>query len=47
MVDQLIADLYVLDTRARKDLFSYLKTLKDNYAEPDKVEEIKKIKYKW
>ncbi|MBR4026442.1 MAG: helix-turn-helix transcriptional regulator [Lachnospiraceae bacterium] len=47
MVDQLIADLYVLDTRARKDLFSYLKTLKDNYSEPDKVEEIKKIKYKW
>ena len=47
MVDQLIADLYVLDTRARKDLFSSLKTLKDNYSEPDKVEEIKKIKYKW
>ena len=47
MVDQLIADLYVLDTRARKDLFTYVKTLKDNYSEPDKVEELKKIKYKY
>lgn len=47
MVDQLIADLYVLDTRARKDLFIYVKTLKDNYSEPDKVEELKKIKYKF
>ena len=47
MVDQLIADLYVLDTRARKDLFTYVKTLKDNYSEPDKVEELKKIKYKF
>ena len=47
MVDQLIADLYVLDNRARKDLFTYAKTLKDNYSEPDKVEELKKIKYKY
>ena len=47
MVDQLIADLYVLDTRARKDLFTYVKTLKDNYSEPDKIEELKKIKYKF
>lgn len=47
MVDQLIADLYVLDTRARKDLFSYMKNLRDNYSEPDKVEEIKNIKYKF
>ena len=47
MIDQLIADLYVLDTRARKDLFTYVKTLKDNYSEPHKVEELKKIKYKF
>ncbi len=46
IVDQLIADLYVLDNRARKDLFSYVKTLKENYSEPNKVEELKKIEYK-
>lgn len=46
IVDQLIADLYVLDNRARKDLFSYMKTLKENYSEPNKVEELKKIEYK-
>ena len=47
MVDQLIADLYVLDTRARKDLFTYVKTLKENYSEPAKVKELKKIEYKY
>ena len=47
MVDQLIADLYVLDSRARKDLFTYVKTLKENYSEPAKVEELKKIEYKY
>ena len=41
-----IADLYVLDNRARKDLFAYVKTLKENYAEPSKVEELKSIEYK-
>lgn len=46
MVDQLIADLYVLDDRARKDLFNYVKTLKDNYSEPSRVEDLKNIKYK-
>ena len=46
IVDQLIADLYVLDNRARKDLFAYVKTLKENYAEPSKVEELKSIEYK-
>ncbi len=39
MVDQLIADLYVLDDRARKDLFNYVKTLKDNYSEASRVED--------
>ena len=47
MVNQLIADLYVLDSRARKDLFSYAKALMDNYADPSKVEELKNIKYKY
>ena len=47
MVNQLIADLYVLDSRARKDLFSYAKALMDNYADPGKVEELKNIKYKY
>lgn len=46
IVDQLIADLYVLDDRARKDLFSYVKTLKDNYSEPSRLEELKNIEYK-
>lgn len=47
MVNQLIADLYVLDTRARKDLFTYAKTLMDNYSDPSRVEELKTIKYKY
>ena len=47
MVDQLIADLYVLDNRARKDLFAYVKTLKENYSEPSRMEDLKKIEYKY
>ena len=47
MVDQLIADLYVLDNRARKDLFAYVKTLKENYSESSRMEDLKKIEYKY
>jgi len=46
MVDQLIADLYVLDDRARKDVFNYVKTLRDNYSKPSRIEDLKNIKYK-
>ena len=35
MVDELIADLYVLDDITRRDLFEYAKMLKKNHTSPE------------
>ena len=34
MVDQLIADFFVLDDATRKELFDYLNLLKKNHSDP-------------
>ena len=36
MVDQLIADFFVLDDATRKELFDYLNLLKKNHSDPDR-----------
>ena len=44
MVDELIADLYVLDDITRRDLFEYVKMLKKNHTDLERMKELKKIK---
>ena len=44
MVDQLIADLYVLDDITRRDLFEYAKMLKKNHTSPERAADLKDIK---
>lgn len=44
MVDELIADLYILDDATRRDLFDYIKVLKKNHTSPERAAELKKIK---
>ena len=44
MVDELIADLYVLDDITRRDLFEYAKMLKKNYTSPERAADLKDIK---
>ena len=44
MVDELIADLYVLDDATRKDLFEYTKVLKKNHSSPERKAALKDIK---
>ncbi len=41
-VDQLIADFYVLDDTARKDVFEYLKIMKKNHSDPKRYDDLKK-----
>lgn len=44
MVDELIADLYVLDDATRRDLFEYTKMLKKNHTSPERAADLKDIK---
>lgn len=44
MVDELIADLYVLDDATRRDLFKYTKMLKKNHTFPERAADLKDIK---
>lgn len=44
MVNELIADLYVLDDTTRRDLFEYTKMLKKNYTSPERAADLKYIK---
>ena len=44
MVDELIADLYVLDDTTRRDLFEYTKMLKKNHTDPEREADFKDIK---
>lgn len=44
MVDELIADLYVLDDTTRRDLFEYTKMLKKNHTSPERATDLKDIK---
>ena len=44
MVDDLIADLYVLDDATRRDLFEYTKMLKKNHTSPERAADLKDIK---
>lgn len=44
MVDELIADLYVLDDATRRDLFEYTKILKKNHTSPERAADLKDIK---
>lgn len=44
MVDELIADLYVLDDITRRDLFDYAKMLKKNHTSPERAADLKDIK---
>lgn len=44
MVDELIADLYVLDDATRRDLFEYMKVLKKNHTSPKREADLKDIK---
>ena len=44
IIDQLIADLYVLDDTARKDLFDYIKMMKKNHTDEGRAKELKGIK---
>mgnify|MGYP004602622179 FL=1 len=44
MVDELIADLYVLDDTTRRDLFEYTKMLKKNHTDPEREADLKDIK---
>lgn len=44
MVDELIADLYVLDDVTRRDLFEYIKMLKKNHTSPERAADLKDIK---
>ncbi len=46
MVDELIADLYVLDDITRRDLFEYAKMLKKNHTSPERAADLKDIKQK-
>ena len=43
MVDELIADLYVLDDTTRRDLFEYTKMLKKNHTDPEREADLKDI----
>ena len=44
MVDQLIADLFVLDDSAREDLFDYVQMIKKKHTDTERAKELKKIK---
>lgn len=44
MVDQLIADFFVLDDATRRDLFEYMAVLKKNHSNPERHKALKKIK---
>lgn len=44
MVDELIADLYVLDDPTRRDLFEYIKMLKKHHTSPERAADLKDIK---
>ncbi len=44
MVDQLIADLYVLEDSARADLFDYAALMKKNHSSAERVKDLKDIK---
>ena len=41
MVDQLIAYFYVLDDTARKDVFEYLKIMKNNHSVPERKRDLR------
>ena len=44
MVDQLIADFYVLDDTTRRDLFEYMVVLKKNHSNLERQDALRKIK---
>ena len=44
MVDQLIADFFVLDDTTRKELFEYMAVLKKNHSNPERQDVLRKIK---
>ena len=44
MLDELIADLYVLDDITRRDLFEYAKMLRKNHTSPERAADLKDIK---
>lgn len=44
MVDELIADMYVLDDATRRDLFEYVKILKKNHTSTERAADLKDIK---
>ena len=44
MVDELIADLYVLDDTTRRDLFEYTKMLKKNHTDTEREADLIDIK---
>lgn len=45
MVDQLIADFYVLDVATRQELFDYLNLLKKNHSDPERKKCLKISSY--
>lgn len=44
MVDQLIADFFVLDDATRRDVFEYMAVLKKNHSNPERQRALKSIK---
>lgn len=44
MVDEPIADLYVLDDTTRRDLFEYIKMLKKNHTSSERAADLKDLK---
>ena len=44
MVDQLIADLYVLEDSAQADLFDYVALMKKNHSSAEREKDLKDIK---
>ena len=42
-LDQLIADFYVLDDAAKKDVFEYLKVMRKNHRDPKRQKRFKVI----
>ena len=44
MVDQLIADFFVLDDATRRDLFEYMAVLKKNHSNPERQDALRIMK---
>ena len=44
MLDKLIAEFYVLDDEARKEIFKIIEMKHETHNNPERVENLKKIK---